>query len=177
MIARRYQDLDCWQLSNDLKQRVYAFIAQQPASKDFEFCDQIRRSARGAPRTIAEGFGRFRPKEFARYLEFARASLMETQNHLGDALDSKYITAEEHAVLFKLADRAIGASTRLHQYLKTCKTPQGTKNPRTVNRGTSNPRTPNPSTLNPRTPNPRTPNPRTKNPRTKNPEPGTKNEP
>ena len=47
---------------------------------------------------------------------------METQNHLGDALDSRYITPEEHAALFKLADRAIGASTRLHQYLKTCKT-------------------------------------------------------
>jgi four helix bundle protein len=152
MIAHRYEDLDCWQLSNELKQRVYAFIATPPASKDFEFCDQIRDSARGAPRTIAEGFGRFRPKEFARYMEFARASLMETQNHLGDALDSKYITTEEHAALFKLADRAIGASTRLHQYLKTCKQWPGTRNPRT-------------------------PNPRTKNPRTKNPEPGTKNEP
>jgi four helix bundle protein len=157
MIARRYQDLDCWQLSNDLKQRVYAFIAKPPASKDFEFCDQIRRSARGAPRTIAEGFGRFRPKEFARYLEFARASLMEPQNHLGDALDSKYITADEHAALFELSDRAIGASTRLHQYLVTRKTGPGTKNPGTPNRGTTNPRT--------------------KNPRTKNPEPGTKNEP
>jgi hypothetical protein len=41
---------------------------------------------------------------------------METQNHLGDALDSRYITPEEHAVLFKLADRAIAASTRLLQY-------------------------------------------------------------
>ena len=37
MIAQRYQDLDCWQLSNDLKLRVYAFIAKPPASKDFEF--------------------------------------------------------------------------------------------------------------------------------------------
>jgi four helix bundle protein len=162
MIAQRYQDLDCWQLSNELKRRVYAFIAEPPASKDFEFCDQIRRSARGAPRTIAEGFGRFRPKEFARYLEFARASLMETQNHLGDALDCKYVTAEKHDALFALADRAIGASTRLYQYLKTCKTGPGTKNPGTQNRGTQNPRTQNP---------------RTKNPRTKNPEPGTKNEP
>jgi four helix bundle protein len=152
MTAQRYEELDCWQLSNALKLRVYAFIANPPASKDFEFCDQIRRSARGAPRTIAEGFGRFRPKEFARYLEFARASLMETQNHLGDARDSRYITNEEHDELFKLADRAIGASTRLHQYLSTCKGWPGSKRPRTQNRGTQNPRT-------------------------KNPEPGTKNEP
>jgi len=76
-------------------------------------------------------------------MAFARASLMETQNHLGDPLDSKYITTEEHAALFKLADRAIGASTRLHQYLKTCKQWPGTRNPRTQNRGTPNPRTKN----------------------------------
>jgi four helix bundle protein len=139
MIAQRYQDLDCWQLSNELKLRVYAFIARPPVSNDFEFCNQIRRSARGAPRTIAEGFGRFRPKEFARYLEFARASLIETQNHLGDARDSKYITTEEHDQLHKLADRAIGASTRLMQYLRTCKDGPGSRNPRTQNRGTQNP--------------------------------------
>jgi four helix bundle protein len=83
----------------------------------------MRGSARGAPRTIAEGFGRFRPADFARYLDFARASLIEAQNHLDDALDCRYLTAEEHADLWKLADRAIGATTKLHQYLQGCKTP------------------------------------------------------
>jgi hypothetical protein len=34
------------------------------------------------------------------------------QNHLDDALDLKYLTAEQPAELFKLADRAIGATTR-----------------------------------------------------------------
>jgi len=70
---------------------------------------------------------------------------METQNHLGDALDSRYITPEEHAALFTLANRAIGASTRLHQYLKTCKTWPETKNTRAQNgeRRTREPRTQN----------------------------------
>jgi four helix bundle protein len=157
MAARRYQDLDCWQLSNELKRRVYTFIALRPASLDLKFCNQIRDSARGAPRTIAEGFGRFRPTEFARYLEFARSSLMETQNHLGDALDCAYINAIEHDALFELADRAIGATTKLLQYLRAC----GPK-------GTSNPTTPNGEPGTPRTKNPRTRNLRTKNPRTNN---------
>ena len=95
MIARRYQELDCWSLANELKLRIYAFIATPPASKDFQYCDQIRNSARGATRTIAEGFGRFRPGDFARYLEFARASLIETQNHLGDGFDSGYLSAQD----------------------------------------------------------------------------------
>jgi hypothetical protein len=35
-----------------------------------------------------------------------------TQNRWNDALDLKYLTAEQPAELFKLADRAIGATTR-----------------------------------------------------------------
>ena len=120
MIARHYRELDCWQLSNELKKRIYAFLATMPAKNDFDFCKQIRGSARGAPRTIAEGFGRFRPKDFARYLEFARGSLMETQNHLDDALDSRYISRQEHHEMFVLAKRAIGATGGLHRYLRTC---------------------------------------------------------
>ena len=49
MIAQRYQDLDCWQLSNELKQRVYAFIASRRIER-FEFCDQI-----GAQRVVRHG--------------------------------------------------------------------------------------------------------------------------
>ena len=186
MVAQRYQELDCWQLSNDFKRRVYAFIAKPPASKDFEFCKQIRGSARGAPRTISEGFGRFRPKEFARYLEFARASLIETQNHLDDALDSGYITKEVHHELFKLANRAIGAATRLKQYLKTCKEHRPGREPREREPQTPNreprPRTKNPQPKQEQNGEPRTTgnqtrtNPRTPNQeRTLNQEPGTPN--
>jgi four helix bundle protein len=121
MAARTYRELVCWQLSIDLKKRVYAVVARSAVARDVKFCDQIRGSARGAPRTIAEGFGRFRPADFARYLEFARASLIETQNHLDDALDCEYLTEEEHSQLLKLANRAIGATTKLHQYLRTAK--------------------------------------------------------
>jgi hypothetical protein len=64
--VRRYQDLDCWKLSNELKRRIYDFTAKAPASLDFKYCEQIRDSARSAPRNIAEGFGRFRDGEFAR---------------------------------------------------------------------------------------------------------------
>jgi four helix bundle protein len=119
MGVRRYQDLHCWKLANELKRRVYDFTAKPPASLDLKFCDQIRDSARSAPRTIAEGFGRFRPAEFARYLEFARGSLMETHNHLTDALDLKYLTADACKDLQHLADRAIGATTELLKYLRS----------------------------------------------------------
>jgi len=120
MIARHYRELECWQLSNELKKRIFAFLATAPAKHDFDFCRQIRGSARGATRTIAEGFGRFRPADFSRYLDYAHGSLMETQNHIDDALDSGYINQSTHKELFALANRAIGATSGLQRYLKTC---------------------------------------------------------
>jgi len=69
VIARRYPDLECWQLANELKLRVYAFTAIEPAAWDRKYCAQIRDAARSAPRNIAEGFGRFWPREFAQFLD------------------------------------------------------------------------------------------------------------
>ena len=136
MAARTYRELACWQLANDLKRRVYAFIRKPDVADDIEFVRQIRGSARGGPRAISEGFGRFRPADFARYLEYARASLTETQNHIDDALDNEYLSVEEHRALFTLADRAIGAVTNLHKYLESCK-PKNRE--RKTREGTSNP--------------------------------------
>jgi four helix bundle protein len=80
-----------WQLSYQLKCEVFAFTETGAAWKDFKFRDQIRDASASAPRNIAEGFGRFRPRDFALFLEFARASLMETQNHLIDARDREFL--------------------------------------------------------------------------------------
>ena len=113
MGARDYRDLLCWQLSEELKCEVLAFTATPPALQDYKFCDQIRDSSAGAPRTIAEGFGRYRPAEFARFLEYARSSLMETQNHLVDARDRKLLSDRLYSRLSNLAAAALKVTTRL----------------------------------------------------------------
>ena len=118
MIVRRYQDLECWQLAVKVKWAVYEIIARPNVAKDFKFCDQIRDSARSAPSNISEGFGRFRPAENARFCEYAKSSLMETDNHLLDALDCRYVSKAEWEEISKLIDRAIGATTNYIVYLK-----------------------------------------------------------
>ena len=95
MVARHFTELACWQLSNELKVRVYELIARPKVTRDFKFCDQIRDSARSAPRNISEGFGKYDPPEFARFLNLAKGSLMETQNHLRDGLSQTYLSQEE----------------------------------------------------------------------------------
>ncbi len=117
MVIKRLEDLIVWQLASELERRVFAFTARPPAERDVDFCSQIRRSASSAPRNIAEGFGRFWPAEFAYKLRIARGEVRETNDHLGLAINEKYIDVQEHVVMFRLADRAIGASTRLLQYL------------------------------------------------------------
>jgi four helix bundle protein len=111
--ARDFQDLLAWQLSYELKCEVVAFTATGLASKDFKYRDQIRTSSASAPSNISEGFGRFRAGDFARFLEFARGSLMETQNHLIDGRDRGYLDTALYSRLVHLCRVALKTTTAL----------------------------------------------------------------
>ena len=108
-----FRDLVCWQLSYEMKCEVLTFTAREKASKDFKYCDQIRDSSASTPGNIAEGFGRFTPGEFAQYLKWARASLMETMNHLIDGRDRGYLEPAVYARLMNLARAVLKATTNL----------------------------------------------------------------
>ena len=123
MGVRRYQDLVAWQLANELKQKVYELVDNSPARNDFRFCDQIKDSASSAPSNIAEGFGCYYHKLFARYVRIGRASLNETHNHLGDGVDRRHWIHPQALLLQELADRAIAASTGLMSYLARTEAP------------------------------------------------------
>ena len=135
MVARRFEDLVCWQFARELERRVYAFTAKPPVSNDLEYCRQIRKSSASAPRNIAEGFGRYLPGDFSKFMRNALGSLNETRDHLGAGFESGYLSKALHAELLTLADRAIGASVNLTKYLESCKATwrsrvgKGTKHP------------------------------------------------
>jgi four helix bundle protein len=113
MGVRDFRELVCWQLSYELKCEVLAFVATGSASKDFKYRDQIKDSSSSAPSNIAEGFGRFRPGDFARFLEIAVASLKETQNHLLDGRDRGYLANPLYSRLQNLTRAALKATTHL----------------------------------------------------------------
>src|SRR5262249_47978667 len=66
--VREFEDLVCWQLSHQLECEIFDLTSTGLVSRDFKFRDQIRDSSASAPSNIAEGFGMFRPRDFARYL-------------------------------------------------------------------------------------------------------------
>jgi len=121
MVARRFEELVVWQLARELERRVYAFTDESAVAKDFDYCSQIRRSSSSSPRNIAEGFGRYLPGDFCKFLRNALGSLAETRDHLDAGLERRYLTHNAHHELQTLANRATGAGVRLAKYLDSCK--------------------------------------------------------
>jgi four helix bundle protein len=78
------------------------------------------KSSRSSPSNLAEGFGAFYPKEFARFCRIARRSLIETRNHLKDGRGRGYFSADTSNKRCHLSLRAQKATTRLIKYLESC---------------------------------------------------------
>jgi four helix bundle protein len=189
----RFTNLRAWQACNVYKKAIYGLCEEPPLADDWKRRGQLEESVRGPGAHLAEGYGRFNPPDFARFAVMARASLMESQNHLLDLVDRGYISDERRVALNALAEAALEQVTGLLEYLQS---PEALRNARRArerriatrpDRRTQNlePRTQN---LEPRTQNlePRTRNsesrtqnsePRTQNsePRTQNSEPRTQN--
>ena len=112
-----------WQRARDLKLLAYQLLARPEVAKDFGFRDQLNDAARSAPRNIAEGFARFKHKEFAQFARVAKGSEGEVLNHFIDAVDSGYLSKEEFPKFEHAAKKALKAVNGLIRYLETTPDP------------------------------------------------------
>jgi four helix bundle protein len=113
--AKHFRDLVAWQLSRELARAVYALLERPAVQRSFAFRNQLDDAVASPSRNIAEGFRRFRPRDFSRFLTIAAASIAETENHLEDGVDRKFWShaeIEEALTLCKRAGSAIGALQR-----------------------------------------------------------------
>jgi four helix bundle protein len=118
MGAKRFTELRAWQLARELKIAVDEEILANPEARaDRRFYDQLSDAVRSAPRNLAEGFGRYSHREFAHFTRIARSSLKETQNHILDALDRRFIDQQQFDRLWALSDQALATTTALLNYL------------------------------------------------------------
>ena len=122
--ARHFTDLVCWQLASALKIALYDVSRRPEIRKDFKLRDQLREAAASGPSNIAEGFARRTHKDFAHFLDVARASLTECQHHVLDCFDRGHITTDECRELTELAKRACGATAALQRYLRSHPDPE-----------------------------------------------------
>lgn len=77
-----------------VKNAVYELAKTFPAEEKYSLAGQLIRSSGSTSTQIAEGHGRRTFPGRLRFCIIARCSLSETLNHLADALDCKYISAQ-----------------------------------------------------------------------------------
>ncbi len=98
--AKSFRDLKVYQHAREAARQIFAISTRFPKEERYALTDQIRRSSRAIKAMLAEAWARRRYKAaFISKIDEAMGENNETQSWLDDALDAKYITAEELAEL------------------------------------------------------------------------------
>ena len=105
MALYKLDELVAYQLSLELKKRVFDLLYNSPAARDAKLAGQISDAASSLPSDIAEGFYRFNPSEFAHFVKYARSSLQEVRTRLPDGVAKRYYTQAEITDILLLVDR------------------------------------------------------------------------
>ena len=114
--ARRYEELIAWQLADAFQSEIYRLVfGSWEAHEDTKFKTQIMNSADSVGVNIAEGFRRFSPGDFRRFLDYSLSSLAESARRLKNGIARRYFEQSNCAEALQLAKRATKAIIRLKQ--------------------------------------------------------------
>ena len=127
---RDFREIGAWQRSRDVKLLAYQLLKRPEVARDFEFRDQLLDCSRSAPRNIAEGFARFKHKEFAQFVRVAKGSIGEVLDHFIDAVDSGYLSKEEFPQYEHECKKALKAINGLIRYLESTPDPPTASRPK-----------------------------------------------
>lgn len=92
----RHERLDVWKKAIEWAQGIYVVSAGFPEAERFGLQAQMRRAAVSVASNIAEGAGRYTAVDFARFMEIAYGSLMETVCQATIALNLGYMNAHDY---------------------------------------------------------------------------------
>ncbi len=98
---------------------IYRLSSSGAFARDFGLRDQMRRASVSVMSNIAEGFESQTQAVFIRFLGHAKGSAGELRAQLYIALEQGYITNEEFASVFSLAELCSKQLTRFIQYLES----------------------------------------------------------
>ena len=112
MGARKFTDLIVWQKAYALSLQVHELTKSYPAA-EHKLVGQMRAASSSIPMNIAEGFGRFTPKDQANFYAIARGSADELKVQL--MLSQDYGYCSDTSALVLLADEVCAMLYRLRQ--------------------------------------------------------------
>ncbi len=83
MLEKPHKNLDVWQKSIILVQKIYELTKSFPNTENYGLTAQMRKAAISVPANVSEGAARQTKKEFIQFLHMAQGSLSELDTHLG----------------------------------------------------------------------------------------------
>lgn len=94
---QRFTELPVWQRSHALTLDIYRLTSRFPNPERFGLISQMRRAALSVPTNIAEGSKRVGSSDFARFLNIAEGSLVETESLLMVSRDLGFVSRDQCA--------------------------------------------------------------------------------
>jgi four helix bundle protein len=120
------REIAAWRYALDLKIEVDRFLERPNVRTKYRLHDQLYDAVRSAPSNIAEGFGKYGNKEFARHARIAKGSQIEVINHLIDLRDQRLISENELLHAEHTARIALKAVVGLIRHLESTPDPPRT---------------------------------------------------
>jgi len=86
-----FRDMPVWQKAFVLLIEVYQTIKRFPADERFALTDDLKRAANSMVHNLAEGYGRYEPKDKTRFYKIARGSAYESMSQILVAESQQYL--------------------------------------------------------------------------------------
>ena len=125
-MIRSHRDLVVWQKSMILAVQSYELARKLPPSERYGLAAQLRRAAVSIPSNIAEGVGRLRRRDYARFIAIARGSARELDTQFELVMLCKLVSAKDVENPRKLLDEVCRMLTVLLRRLDNTKGATGT---------------------------------------------------
>jgi four helix bundle protein len=113
-----FRKLRVWQAARELAIEAHRVTTRMRGVKSAALRDQLTRAAMSVPTNIVEGSAHESPREFARFLQYALASVSELEGHVQLARDLELMTEQDFTPFLT---RIVDVRKMLHGLLKTVK--------------------------------------------------------
>ncbi len=110
--------MNIWQMSFSILVDIYNLIKKFPVDERYALTDQLKRAANSVVHNIAEGYGRYEPKDKTRFYKIARGSAYESMSQILVAETQNYLSSETCESIIERYKRLIDEINSLIHYLE-----------------------------------------------------------
>ncbi|GIK61966.1 MAG: four helix bundle protein [Ignavibacteriota bacterium] len=121
MLELSHKKLDVWIKSMELVTEIYKLTIKFPIQEKYGLTSQIRRSAISVPSNISEGNARISKQERLRFLEIARASLVELDTQIEIAIKLNYLNSSDTRDISEMMNHTFAMLSKFIQKIKNDK--------------------------------------------------------